>query len=107
MAEDDIKTFIITGKTEDQMVSEIKSTSFCEAEGISMPTHMTCYLCKRPAGSKSVRLHEDSDNVNIAAMKLNKYEVEMSSGVFFQYHLCDECMVLLQDFAEQADVGAE
>jgi len=31
----------------------------------------------------------------------------MSSGVFFQYHLCDECMVLLQDFAEQADVGAE
>lgn len=101
------ETFIVTGKTEDQMVSELKTLEFCEKEGIKVPSHISCYLCKREEGTNSVLLGEDKDSLRLPEIKLNAYEIDMGNGVVYCYWLCDECMLLLQDFAEQADTGDE
>jgi hypothetical protein len=98
---------LVTGITEDQMGSTLKTMEFCEEEGVKVPSDVSCYLCKRKGGANSVLLVPDDEDVLFREIELNAYEVVIGDEITYYYWLCDECMFLLQDFAEQTDTGDE
>ena len=93
------KTIIITGKTIRQMIDEMRRIEDAEEHG-GQPAHIkTCYLCKREEGQDTVRLNENGGTFQLPQLELNLYEIEMSEGTNFGYWLCNECVLLLCDFA--------
>jgi len=89
-------TLIVTGKTERQLVDEMKIMDLADKEGFKTPPVRTCYLCKRAEGEKSLCLIEgESDKVNLTEIELEDHSVSFDSGVTFIYFLCQECAILL------------
>jgi len=48
------RTLLVTGKTEQQWIDEMKVLEFAEEQGLRKPRVRTCYLCKRAEGEKSL-----------------------------------------------------
>ena len=96
---DDKTTVIITGKTTRQMVDEMRRIEHAEECGIQPPQIKTCYLCKREEGQDTVRVHENGGSFQLRPLELELYGIEMAEKTSFGYWLCDECVLLLHDFA--------
>jgi hypothetical protein len=89
-------TLIVTGKTERQLVDEMKIMDLADKEGFKTPTVRTCYLCKRAEGEKSLCLIEgEPDKINLTEIELEDHSISFESGVTFIYLLCQECAILL------------
>jgi len=101
-------TLIVTGKTERELVDEMKIMDLTAKEGIKTPSVRTCYLCKRAEGEKSLCLIEgESDKVNVTEIELESHSISFESGITFIYLLCQECAILLDlnedEFIEEED----
>jgi hypothetical protein len=89
-------TLIVTGKTERQLVDEMKLLELAEKDGTQTPPVRTCYLCKRAEGEKSLCLIEgESDKVNLTDIELEGHSVSFETGLTLIYLLCQECAILL------------
>jgi hypothetical protein len=87
---------LVTGKTEQQWIDEIRVLQLVEEQGIRAPRVRTCYLCKRGEGENSLCLFQDKkDEVNLTPIQLGSYSTEMEGEVTLHYLLCHECAVLL------------
>ncbi|UCB43221.1 MAG: hypothetical protein JSV77_00825 [Dehalococcoidales bacterium] len=96
---DNKTTVIITGKTTKQMVDEMRLIEYAEASGVKPPEVKTCYMCKREEGEDAVRINEDGASFQLPPIELELYEIVMTEGINFGYWLCNECVLLLCDFA--------
>ena len=90
------RTLLVTGKTEEQWIDEMKVLQLAEEQGIKKPRVRTCYLCKRAEGEKSLSLVEDKeDEVVLDPIELSPCKIRFGGGVTFSYLLCIECALLL------------
>ncbi|MFC1965653.1 hypothetical protein ACFLWI_01710 [Chloroflexota bacterium] len=53
------RTLLVTGKTEQQWIDEMRVLELAEEQGIRKPKVITCYLCKRAEGDNSLSLIKD------------------------------------------------
>ena len=87
---------VVTGKTEQQWIDEMKVLEFAKEQGLKSPRVRTCYLCKRAEGENSLCLIEDEeDGVVLDPIELSPCEVSFGGGVTLIYLLCIECALLL------------
>jgi hypothetical protein len=101
------KTLLVTGKTEQQWIDEMKMLEFAEGQGLRTPRVRTCYLCKRAEGEKSLCLVKDKeDEVVLDPIELSPCEIKFGGGVTFSYLFCIECAVLL-DVMEEMEEDSE
>ncbi len=90
------RTLLVTGKTEHQLVDEMKMLEFAEEQGIKTPSIRTCYLCKREEGENSLLIYEDNiEKIILNPIELSPCEIEFGGGVTYSYLLCIECALLL------------
>ena len=90
------RTLLVTGKTEQQWIDEMKVLEFAEEQGLKAPRVRTCYLCKRAEGENSLSLVKDEeDKVVLDPIELSPFEIRFGGGVTFSYLLCIECALLL------------
>ncbi len=90
------RTLLVTGKTEQQWIDEMRVLEFAEGQGLKKPRVRTCYLCKRAEGENSLSLDEDKDDeVVLSKIELSPCEIRFGGGVTFSYLLCIECALLL------------
>ncbi len=90
------RTILVTGKTEQQWIDEMKVLEFAEEQGLKTPRVRTCYLCKRAEGEKSLNLDaEKEDEVVLSNIELSPCEIKLGGGVTLSYLLCIECALLL------------
>ncbi len=90
------RTLLVTGKTEQQWIDEMKAIEFAEEHGLKTRKIRTCYLCKRAEGEKSLSLIKDKeDEVVLDPIELSPCEIRFGGGVTFSYLLCIECALLL------------
>ena len=96
MPRKEMRTLIVTGKTERQWIDEMRVLELAQEQGIKSPKIRTCYLCKREEGENSLCLYADrEDEVNLTPIELSPYVVEVEEEATFEYLLCPECLVLL------------
>lgn len=96
MAKREKLTLIVTGKTEHQMIDELRVMDVAEELRIKQPRVKCCYLCKREEGENSVTFYPgDEESINLVHIKLHHYEVEVGDQATFYYLLCGECAALL------------
>ena len=101
------RTLLVTGKTEQQWIDEMKVLEFAEEQGIKKPRIRTCYLCKRAEGENSLCLIKDKeDEVVLDPIELSPCEIRFGGGVTFSYLLCIECALLL-DVMEKMEGDSE
>ncbi len=85
------RTLLVTGKTEQQWIDEMRVLELAEEVGIKKPRVRTCYLCKRAEGEKSLNLDEEKeDEVVLSNIELSPYEIKFGGGVTLSYLLCIE-----------------
>ncbi len=90
------RTLLVTGKTEQQWIDEMKALEFAEEQGLRTPRVRTCYLCKRAEGENSLCLDEENlDEVVLDPIELSPCEINFGGGVTLSYLLCIECALLL------------
>jgi len=90
------RTLLVTGKTEQQWIDEMKVLEFAEEQGLRTPSVRTCYLCKRAEGEKSLNLDEEKeDEVVLSEIELSPCEIRFGGGATFSYLFCIECALLL------------
>jgi hypothetical protein len=95
---------IVTGKTKQQMIDEIKTTEFVEEQGIPAPKVKACYLCRREEGEESVLLRDgEVDSIHTPVIKLRLYKTKVTVGMEFGYWLCNECAILLSEYPEEPE----
>ena len=95
------RTLLVTGKTEQQWIDEMKAIEFAEEHGLKTRKVRTCYLCKRAEGEKSLSLVKDKeDEVVLDPIELSPCEIRFGGGVTFSYLLCIECALLLNVMEE-------
>ncbi len=95
------RTLLVTGKTEQQLIDEMRVLQLADEQGIKKPRIRTRYLCKRAEGENSLCLDEDKeDEVILDPIELSPLEIELVGGVTFSYLLCIECAVLLNAMEE-------
>ena len=88
---------IVTGKTERQLIDEMRVLELSVEQGIKAPKIRTCYLCKREEGENSLCFFADgSDKISLEPIKLTTYEVQMEEDISLHYLLCSECALLLE-----------
>ena len=98
------RTLLVTGKTEQQWIDEMKAIEFAQEQGLRTRKVRTCYLCKRAEGEKSLSLIEDKeDEVVLDSIELSPCEIRFGGGVTFSYLLCIECAVLLDVMENMED----
>ena len=101
------RTLLVTGKTEQEWIDEMRVLEFAEEHGTKKPKIRTCYLCKRAEGEKSLCLVEDKeDEVVLDPIELSPCEIKFGGGVTFSYLLCIECALLL-DVMENMEEDSE
>jgi len=101
MPRKEMRTLIVTGKTERQRIDEMRVLELAREQGIKSPKIRTCYLCKREEGENSLCLYADrEDEVSLTPIELNPYVVEVEEEATFEYLLCSECLVLLSSMGE-------
>ena len=101
------RTLLVTGKTEQQWIDEMKVLEFAEEQGLRTPRVRTCYLCKRAEGEKSLNLDEENeDEVVLSKIELSPCEIRFGGGITFSYLLCIECALLL-DVMEKMEGDSE
>ena len=101
------RTLLVTGKTEQQWIDEMKVLEFAEEQGLKTPRVRTCYLCKRAEGEKSLNLVEDEeDEVVLDEIELSPCRIRFGGGVTLSYLLCIECALLL-DVMEKMEEDSE
>ena len=101
------RTLLVTGKTEQQWIDEMKAIEFAQEHGLKTRKVRTCYLCKRAEGEKSLSLIEDNeDEVVLDPIELSPCEIRFGGGVTFSYLLCIECALLL-DVMEKMEGDSE
>ena len=89
-------TIIVTGKTEQQCIDEMRALEFAEEQGLEKTRVRTCYLCKRAEGENSLNLVKDKHvEVVLSRIELSPCEMRFGGGVTFSYLLCIECALLL------------
>jgi len=70
------RTLLVTGKTEQQWIDEMKAIEFAEEHGLKTRKIRTCYLCKRADGENSLNLDEENlDEVVLSKIELDPCEV--------------------------------
>jgi len=90
------RKIIVTGKTEQQWIDEMKVLELSQEFGTKKPSTRKCYLCKRAEGENSLGLVEDNeDEVILDPIELSPCEIIFGGGVTFSYLLCIECALLL------------
>ena len=90
------KTLMITGKTEQEWIDEMKVLELADEQGIKKPKIRMCYLCKRAEGENSLALNaEKEDEVILSKIELRPYEISLGGNITFSYLLCMECSLLL------------
>ena len=90
------KILMVTGKTEQQWIDEMKIVQLAQEQGLKKPSVRTCYLCKRADGDTSLCLNPDNqEEVVLNPIELFSYQVPMGEGVTLSYLLCIECAHLL------------
>ncbi len=90
------RTLLVTGKTEQQWIDEMRVLELTQELGTKKPSVRTCYLCKRAEGENSLSLDEDNeDEVVLSRIELSPCEIRFGGGVTFSYLLCIECALLL------------
>jgi hypothetical protein len=73
-----VRTLIVTGKTERQWIDEMRVLELTQEQGIKSPKIRTCYLCKREEGENSLCLYADrEDEVSLTPIELSPYVVEV------------------------------
>ena len=86
------RTLLVTGKTEQQWIDEMKAIEFAEEHGLKTRKIRTCYLCKRADGENSLNLDEENlDKVVLSKIELDPCEIKFGGGVTLSYLLCIEC----------------
>ena len=100
------RTLLVTGKTEQQWIDEMKLMELADEQGFKKPKVRTCYLCKRAEGEKSLNLDEDYDEVVLSEIELSPCKVRFGGSVTLSYLLCIECALLL-DVMENMEEDSE
>ncbi len=101
------RTLLVTGKTEQQWIDEMKLMELADEQGFKKPKVRTCYLCKRAEGEKSLNLDkEKEDEVVLSKIELSPCEIRFGGGLTFSYLLCMECALLL-DVMENMEGDSE
>jgi hypothetical protein len=107
MARKKLTTYIVTGKTEKQLVDELKAMELSNKGESAAPTTRSCYLCKRGEGENSLHLIDgDPDNAALTPLQLDFYSIPVEEDVALKYLVCQECAVLLnltEDFIDEDD----
>jgi hypothetical protein len=111
MAKKKLTTYIVTGKTEKQLVDEMKAMELADKEGLEAPPARTCYLCRRGEGQNTLLLiDEDPDNATLTPLQLDFYSIQVEEDVILKYLVCQECSVLLnlgEDFIDEDESCGE
>ena len=90
------ETLVVTGRTEQQAIDEMRVLEFSEKQGLKAPSNSICYLCKRAEGEKSVYLSlENEDSIITNEIILKPWTATLSGEVTYIYKLCHECALLL------------
>ena len=107
MPRKEMRTLIVTGKTERQWIEEMRVLGLAQEQGIKSPKIRTCYLCKREEGENSLCLYADrEDEVSLTPIELSPYVVEVEEEATFEYLLCSECLILLSSM-DGTELGFE
>ncbi len=101
------RTLLVTGKTEQQWIDEMRLMDLAYEQGFKKPKVRTCYLCKRAEGENILCLDEENlDEVVLDPIELSPCEIRFGGGVTFSYLLCIESALLL-DVMEKMEGNSE